>query len=169
MALVKCAECGKQISDAAESCPSCGAKPEKMGFFRKIFIGIFALVVISFMMKESKSPSVKQPEESPSASVESQEVKKKREEEQAKKLSIILRISALREETKNPPSFELVEAVNLKNGTLCVTYRGTNGFGAVVTESKAISSGAKIIDYAANCNGKTGDDVTDLKKFLKKM
>ena len=25
MALIKCAECGKQISDAAASCPNCGA------------------------------------------------------------------------------------------------------------------------------------------------
>ena len=169
MALVKCEECGKQISDEAESCPSCGAKPEKMGFFRKIFIGIFALVVISFMMKDNNPSSVKQPEVSTSSSTETQEAKKKREDEQAKQLSILLRISALREEMKNPPSFELVEAINLKNGTLCVTYRGTNGFGGVVTESKAISSGAKIIDYAESCNGKVGDDFTHLKKYLKKL
>jgi len=166
MALIKCEECGKQISDEAESCPSCGAKPEKMGFFRKVFLVLFALVVISFMMKESNPPKTSKPEESPTASVED---KKKREEEQAKQLSILLRISALREEMKNPPSFELVEAINLNNGMLCVTYRGTNGFGGVVTESKAINSGAKIVDYAANCNGKTGDDVTHLKKYLKKL
>ena len=169
MALVKCEECGKQISDEAESCPSCGAKPEKMGLFRKIFIGIFAFVVLSFMMKESNPPSVKQPEQSPSSSTETQEAKKKREEDQAKQLSILLRISALREEMNNPPSFELVEAINLANGTLCVTYRATNGFGGVVTDSKAISSGAKVIDYAKNCNGKTGEDVTHLKKYLKKL
>jgi len=169
MALVKCEECGKEISSEAESCPSCGAKPEKMGLFRKIFIGLLVLIVISFMMKESKPPSVKQSDEISIPSVEAQEAKKKREEEQAKQISILLRISALREEMKNPPSFELVEAINLENGTLCVTYRGTNGFGGVVTDSKAINSDAKIIPYAAACNGKSGDDVTHLKKYLKKL
>ena len=169
MALVKCEECGKQISDEAESCPSCGAKPEKMGFFRKLFIGLFVIFVIGAVMDGIKSPSTKIQYGSSVSSPEAEEAKKKSEQEQAKQLSILLRISALREEMKNPPSFEMVEAINLKNGTLCVTYRGTNGFGGVVTESKAISSDAKIIDYPANCNGKTGEDVTHLKKYLKKL
>jgi hypothetical protein len=168
MALVKCEECGKQISDAAESCPSCGAKPEKMGFFRKLFIGFFALFVIGSVIDGFNSPSSK-PEQSSSSSVESQEEKKKREEENAKNLSIVLRISALREEMKNPQSFDLVEAINLKSGILCMTYRATNSFGAIVTESKAITKDGKIIDYAKNCNDKFGDDVTHLKKFLKKL
>ena len=37
MALIKCHECGKEISDSASSCPGCGApvvaaKPKKGGF-----------------------------------------------------------------------------------------------------------------------------------------
>ncbi|WP_116798587.1 zinc ribbon domain-containing protein [Limnohabitans sp. Rim28] len=167
MALVKCEECGKQISDEAESCPSCGAKPEKMGFFRKLFIGLFVLFVIGSVMDGFNSPSTK-PVDS-SSSVETQEEKKKREEEYAKNVLIVLRISALREDMKNPQSFDLVEAINLKNGILCTTYRATNAFGAIVTESKAITKDGKIVDYAKNCNEKFGDDVTHLKKFLKKI
>lgn len=29
MALIKCHECGKEISDQARACPGCGAKPKK--------------------------------------------------------------------------------------------------------------------------------------------
>ena len=66
MALVTCKECGKQISDKAESCPSCGVKLAKMGFSKKIFIGILVLVVIFFigLVEESKSPLLRQPDES---------------------------------------------------------------------------------------------------------
>ena len=177
MALVKCEECGKQVSDRAESCPSCGAKPKNMEIEKKsdaslkrnIFIGFFVLVMVGFMMKESKPPSEKKSDESLIKTPEAEEAKKKREEEIAKQQTILLMISALRDETKNPPSFELVEAIKLKDGTLCVTYRGTNSFGGVVTENKAISNGFKIVSYAANCNGKVGDDFTHLKKYLKKL
>ena len=175
MALVNCEECGKQISDKAESCPSCGAKPSKVdvnktldsSLRRNIFIGFFAVVMIFLVFKESKPPSETKPVE-PVLSVEAQEAKKLRDAELAKQFFIVLRISSLREEMKNPASFELVEAINLKNGMLCVTYRATNSFGGVVTENKAISSEAKIVIYSANCSGKRGDDVTDLKRYLKK-
>jgi hypothetical protein len=130
--------------------------------------GIFFLFVISYAMKDSKTADkpIAEPAFSP---IQQQEEKKRKEAEQAKNISIVLRLSALREDTKNPPSFELVEAIVLDNGMLCVTYRGTNGFGGVVTESRAITNGAKIVNYAANCNGKSGDDVTHLKQFLKKL
>jgi hypothetical protein len=49
MALVKCKECGVDISDSVKACPKCGKK-RGMGFLGKLFVygfgGFFALVVI---------------------------------------------------------------------------------------------------------------------------
>ncbi len=46
MALVKCAECGKEVSDAANACPNCGAKPRRRGGVRK-YVGIaFVLLIV---------------------------------------------------------------------------------------------------------------------------
>ena len=53
MSLIKCPECGKEVSDHAESCPNCGfsLKPHKtknnivIGVIAGIF-GVIAIVVI---------------------------------------------------------------------------------------------------------------------------
>lgn len=46
MALMKCKECANQISDQAENCPHCGAKPKKkISTGKKLVIGFAALVV----------------------------------------------------------------------------------------------------------------------------
>ena len=47
MALVKCKECGKEISSKAEACPSCGAKrsSEQYGCGTLVVASLFALIV----------------------------------------------------------------------------------------------------------------------------
>ena len=54
MSLVKCKECGKEVSNKAKTCPNCGAKaPKKTSLFTwlvLIFIGLIVYVV-------SQSPS----------------------------------------------------------------------------------------------------------------
>ena len=45
MALVKCPECGAEVSDSALRCPQCGKqlRKPKRGFFGKIFLWLFYL------------------------------------------------------------------------------------------------------------------------------
>lgn len=42
MALVKCKECGKEISSTVKVCPSCGykKKPSKLTYFIVIILGV---------------------------------------------------------------------------------------------------------------------------------
>src|SRR5512139_2186222 len=65
MALIKCKECGAEVSSKAETCPKCGAKvSDKMGcgtvvgvlFLGLIVIGVFASL-FSSPSPESSSPS----------------------------------------------------------------------------------------------------------------
>jgi len=44
MALIKCPECGKEISDTAKICPECGYKIKKVN--RKVYIIITIIVII---------------------------------------------------------------------------------------------------------------------------
>ncbi len=46
MALVKCGECGNEISNKAQACPKCGAKPPKTPVFLYFIGGIAGLFVI---------------------------------------------------------------------------------------------------------------------------
>jgi hypothetical protein len=57
MALMKCKECGNQISSSAKSCPKCGAKVKSSGCFGKLFkiavyivIGFLALSLIVYLI-----------------------------------------------------------------------------------------------------------------------
>ena len=47
MALIKCEECKKEISDDAKVCPQCGAKPSKKTSILTWIIGVIFLVVFS--------------------------------------------------------------------------------------------------------------------------
>jgi zinc-ribbon domain len=64
MALVKCKECGEQVSTGAKSCPKCGAKPPKKTSIVTWTIVIFTIFVGYALIQ---SPSAKTP--SASASV----------------------------------------------------------------------------------------------------
>lgn len=49
MALIKCNECGKEISDKANTCPNCGyRKPlKKMTKLDKIFVPIISILIVA--------------------------------------------------------------------------------------------------------------------------
>lgn len=57
MALVKCKECGEQISTKAKSCPKCGASaPKKTSMFTWLVLILFILIMY-FSSKTSTSNS----------------------------------------------------------------------------------------------------------------
>lgn len=71
MALIKCKECGNQISNSAKSCPKCGAKVKSSGCFGKLFkiaiyivIGFLALSLIVYIIDPPDKTKVKQEDNS---------------------------------------------------------------------------------------------------------
>ena len=60
MALIKCNECGKEISDKAKSCIHCGYRtpPPKLSKLDKIFIPIIAIAIFGGLMGLVFSPSL---------------------------------------------------------------------------------------------------------------
>ena len=88
MALVKCSECGKEISDKAQSCPGCGAPigaaqttstptapssqpPKKSGKLKYILVGFFVVVVLGGLIgkKDDKKDDKPVPIPSQTASI----------------------------------------------------------------------------------------------------
>ena len=61
MALIKCEECGKEISSQADACPHCGYKKEKtgcLGMIGYLIIGLFFVGIISKCSLKSDSEKV---------------------------------------------------------------------------------------------------------------
>jgi len=62
MALVKCKECSKEISNDAVACPHCGAKPpKKTSRFTIVVGGFFALVVAMSVFRTNDPPPTPTP------------------------------------------------------------------------------------------------------------
>jgi rRNA processing protein Gar1 len=66
MSLIKCSECGNEVSSDAEKCPKCGMptktkKPQKVGFVFKILGGLifafFAIGIVGTIIDKSKGTS----------------------------------------------------------------------------------------------------------------
>lgn len=64
MALVKCHECGKELSTKADKCPHCGAKPKKK---TSIIVWVFALLFGFVIFKAMSPPDVNPDSTSPPA------------------------------------------------------------------------------------------------------
>lgn len=75
---------------------------------------------------------------------------------------MVMTVRAVRDNLKSPRSFELVRAAHVaKTDTICIVYRGTNGFNAVMTESIAIDAKGKKLDWNRYCAGKQVTDWAD--------
>lgn len=62
MALVKCKECGSQVSSKAKACPSCGAKPQKaVGTFGGLIVIGIAIFIFSKMFGGTGSTGASTP------------------------------------------------------------------------------------------------------------
>ena len=49
MALIKCPECGKEISDTVKKCPNCGYR-KKTKFNNKVFIAGGAIIALALIV-----------------------------------------------------------------------------------------------------------------------
>lgn len=63
---------------------------------------------------------------------------------------------AIQESLNNPKSYEFVNALYMPDRSICVTYRGSNAFGGVVTEQMAIDRADQPGDWDKLCAGKRG-------------
>lgn len=57
MALIKCKECGHDVSTEAKACTNCGAKPKKPASVVQVIVGLFAVAVVLSMFSGKSEPS----------------------------------------------------------------------------------------------------------------
>ncbi len=57
MALIKCKECGGEVSTKAKACPKCGAKVPRTKWWLWVPLGGFAVFVLGGMMLSANDPA----------------------------------------------------------------------------------------------------------------
>lgn len=151
MSLVKCEECGAEVSTEAKACPACGAPPPKGTSTSTIVLGgILVLMVGSCIFRDGGEGGT-----APTPPVVD-------EAKERNFRTVVAGARWIKSNMKNPKSFELVSAMMVDGGkTVCFQYRGTNSFNATVLNYRVITdtlnSGASK-DWNAHCAGKTGED-----------
>ena len=174
MALVKCQECGNQISTDAKACPQCGAKARPAHSKGQwLFIGLATIGIVSCIAKSQTDT-----EQSAAAlsAVESQKSPEQRLAEKAQKAkseaefqSVVKGAKMLKSSMKNPDSFKLNSAIKMDDGTICYQYRSTNSFNAIVPGyfvSFANKGSQSVGDWNKFCAEKSGTDYSHARQAL---
>lgn len=138
MALVKCLECGSEVSDKAAACPKCGAKmPRKTSRVTLLVGGLFAIFVAQMVFSSSRPDGNGAPA-APAASAPVSEAERAalqraaqdKEAGDTRRGLIAAAAKSLRAGMHDPASFEIDEVLMMSNNAGCYTYRAKNGFGA---------------------------------------
>lgn len=147
MSLVRCKECGAQISTLAESCPGCGAKQSKSsGRLKAFFLLVVVLAagnVIFGVNSPSKRPSQSEPEKTPEEIRRAEDLKKR--EDRAFAFG-----KAIRQHAREPDSVDFIQMFVSNDGNVaCAEYRAKNGFGGMTIE-RAVMTGSKFTTEASS-------------------
>lgn len=125
-------------------------------------VGIIAIIVIAELVSGAKEPLR---QKTPATSMEDLIF-----------TANVYAVKRIRDSMKNPASFDLNEAIRLDDGTLCLTYRATNSFNAIVpgqaiVDDKATYTSDRGASFTTRwnrvCANKTGTDVKHIRTGLK--
>src|ERR1700741_3540637 len=121
MALEACKECGAQVSSSAKKCPSCGKKL-RIGLFSRILLGIGGLFVLSIVITDMQKADQKPftPQE-----------QKLNDQKNAAVKQAWDGYENLKEDMRDPDSFQATSIAVMIAGGACYEYRAKNGFGGM--------------------------------------
>ena len=161
MALIECKECKANISDEAKTCPQCGAAvPQPTSRLGLLIGGIFIFFLARFLIGQADPPSPPQKSDAQTAA----DAKKEADFQK------VVRVAEwAKKNMKNPASFELTYGGLTDKGAVCIEYRGTNSFNAVVPGRYVMSdsvSGDTAALWNKHCVKVPIRDFTDAKYAL---
>jgi hypothetical protein len=177
MALIKCKECGQQISSDAKACPSCGKPtPPKTKLSTWLIGGLGALVMVSCIISQDTARKNQPP---PPPPPETAEQKVEREKRGQDVRFAVAGANMLKKSMRNPDSFKLDSVFMIDGQTaLCYEYRAQNGFGGVNAAKAVIDinnnqiktsepySDAFVRAWNKVCAGKSSRDLSAAVKRL---
>lgn len=150
---------------------------------RRGWLALILLVIFGYAYFQKPAEQPKEPQKvasvAPVLTEEEQAAAAKKKAEEAKReAEYQMNISAVRQvkaAMKNPDSFKLEEAIRMDDGTLCISYRGTNSFNAIVPGQAVItktriftsdSSDTFSTNWRRYCQGKSGQNVISIRWSL---
>lgn len=164
MSLIKCHECGNEISTDAKNCPKCGAKVKRpMGRTTKLLFGFLGISIVAGIISASLSEqnritaeAAKTPEVRAAERVE-------KDANFARSLVATAFAKSLRDAARDPDSLK-IESLRVSDDakTVCSEYRAKNGFGGMNREFMVVVNGKTSQQAGAwnkHCRGRMHDEL----------
>lgn len=138
------------------------------------FVAILGIVVVVVGLVFRPSPEEQLRNEQ--ARAQKMEQKRIEDEENRRFTAELYAVRAVKRAMKNPDSFKLEAATRMSDGSLCIAYRATNSFNAVVpgmaviTKTRTVTSDSGSLFVAAwkkTCEGRSGENAISLRTGLK--
>lgn len=137
MALLKCTDCGGDVSSDAKACPKCGAKPPKR---TSLFVKVLAVVAIPVVLmgvfrSNEDGEKRRQAAAAKEAAMTPEQIAARKAENDLFVANVARAQQAvefLKQHAKNPDSLKLETVFATDAGSICIQYRATNSFNAVV-------------------------------------
>jgi len=192
MALVKCKECGKDVSTKAAACPNCGAKVKKPSGLGTTVIVILVSVVVMVIVFGNEDPGkannatqasaatpakpLTQAEQAAADAAKAEaDAKKKKADETVFRAQIGAKV--LKSAMRDPDSLKFASVLAMESGAVCYEYRARNGFGGMNFSRAVLGSDGKTFKgddeagftklWNRECAGKEGDEIgSALQHFL---
>lgn len=157
MAMIKCRECGKELSNKADQCPHCGVKIKRTNMVTKaVAVLIGATVLISIFSSSGNSPAPAAP-----AKTSKQIADEKQSELRFNKIVAIAQ--TIKNAMRDPDSL-VWESIRSNDdvSVICIEYRARNGFGGM-TKEFAIYANSKMSQEAKAWNKHCTQPMHDMK------
>lgn len=148
MALIKCRECGKEVSTDAKACPHCGAKPPYRPSLAFVLIaGLLVVFGIKASIESGRAPY--QPPPKTLAQIAEDEAKERRY------LVVAITAKKLKNAMREPESVVWEYMGTDENAeVVCLRYRARNGFGGMSVETMTVTtkeSGQDAVLWNRHC------------------
>ncbi|EKT4488947.1 MULTISPECIES: zinc-ribbon domain-containing protein [Shewanella] len=162
MALVKCKECGEQVSTKAKSCPKCGAKPPKKTSFLTWAVLAFIVITVygayqqeSNMTPEQKAARAEKREVEKAEEAKRDAEKKAAQDEKYKEYAWIEKgKDAVLARLKDPKSAEFKDVYFFRGADnvpmTCGQVNSKNSFGGFVGFQHFVSGGSPDMTFLQN-------------------
>lgn len=150
MAIMKCHECGGEISTEAKTCPKCGVKVKKpAGLTAWLLGGIVVVGIIAASISDQEQTAAIAAAEA-AKTPEQRAAEKTKKEAEDKQFYAAAGLSKTIKDAARDPDSLVIEKVRINDDTtvVCAQYRARNGFGGmnrevvVITQNKTSQTNA---------------------------
>lgn len=163
MALVKCHECGSEISSEAKACPKCGAEPRKSA---GLLGWTVAILILAFVLKSVFSSS-----DGPPPPVETAAQREAKQQQEQLFQKTVIMAATIKRNLREPESVQWETIMANDDGSvMCFLYRARNGFGGMTRENVSLANGKASKEAAhwnKHCANKPLNDLIHVRQALK--